>query len=170
MDIYEPVIAELKAQIEECQRVIVTLEMLRSKGSPTPATPAGSVIAHVGAGISFSNDSFFGMTIADAAKKYLTGIKKTATARAIAEALLAGGFKTAAKAFIESVRSILSKSPSFVLVNGEFGLAEWYPGRKANAIKSKRVLGSEFESWVKDQEGEEHAEEAVSSPSLVAIA
>jgi hypothetical protein len=42
MDIYEPVIAEMKAQIEECQRVIITLEMMRAKGT-SGAAPAGGV-------------------------------------------------------------------------------------------------------------------------------
>jgi hypothetical protein len=86
--------------------------------------------------VAFSNDAFFGMTISDASRKYLTAIKKTATARAITDALLAGGFKSAAKNFVESVRSILSRNSSFALVNGEFGLAEWYPGRKIAPKKS----------------------------------
>ena len=25
----------------------------------------------------------------------------------------------------------LNRNPTFVVINGEFGLAEWYPGRKA---------------------------------------
>jgi hypothetical protein len=137
MDIYEPVIAEMKAQIEECQRVIITLEMMRAKGT-SGAAPAGGVAspAQQNGPVTFSNDAFFGMTISDAARKYLTAIKRTATARAVADALLAGGFKSAAKVFLESVRSILSRNPNFVLVNGEFGLAEWYPGRKTGSKKS----------------------------------
>lgn len=133
MDIYEPVIAEMRAQIEECQRVIVTLEMMRAKAASMANSPGAVVSSPLpnSGPVTFSNDAFFGMTIADAARKYLTGIKKTATARAITDALIAGGFKSAAKNFVESVRSILSRSQTFVLVNGEFGLAEWYPSRKA---------------------------------------
>ncbi|HMG87309.1 MAG TPA: hypothetical protein VK574_16370 [Terracidiphilus sp.] len=132
MDIYEPVIAEMRAQIEECQRVIVTLEMMRTKAAAAGNSPSAVASPSQQNGQpNFTNDAFFGMTIGDAAKKYLTAIKRTATARAITDALLAGGFKSAAKNFVESVRSILSRNPTFVLVNGEFGLAEWYPGRKA---------------------------------------
>lgn len=137
MDIYEPVIAEMKAQIEECQRVIVTLEMMRAKGASPANAPSGVASPSQQSGsATFSNDAFFNMTIGDAAKKYLTAIKKTATARAITDALLAGGFKSAAKNFVESVRSILSRNPNFALVNGEFGLSEWYPGRKAAPKKN----------------------------------
>ncbi len=135
MDIYEPVIAEMKAQIEECQRVIVTLEMMRSKGA-SAAPASGGVSTSTPQGAPFSKDAFFGMTIAESSKKFLTVTKKTATAKTIADALVAGGFKTSAKNFVETVRSIVSRHQYFAFVNGEFGLADWYPGRKANPKKS----------------------------------
>ena len=69
----------------------------------------------------------------------------------VADALIAGGFKTAAKNFVETVRSILSHNPSFAFMNGEFGLAEWYPGRKPGA--KKRVI-----------EAEEYAEAMAANP------
>jgi hypothetical protein len=76
MDIYEPVIAEMKAQIEECQRVIVTLEMMRAKGASvgSQTSTTTSPIQQNGSVVTFSNDAFFNMTIGDAARKYLTGI------------------------------------------------------------------------------------------------
>jgi hypothetical protein len=138
MDIYEPVIAEMKAQIEECQRVIVTLEMMRSKGAIGLATNAAPSVSQSAV---FSNDAFFGMTIAEAVKKFLTGTKKTATAKIIADALVAGGFKTSAKNFVETVRSIVSRHHYFSFVNGEFGLSEWYPGRKAATRKASSGTG-----------------------------
>jgi len=70
------------------------------------------------------------MTAGEAAKKYLNALKKTATVNAIMETLLAGGWKTSAKNITENLRTILSRHPDFVRINGEFGLAEWYPGRK----------------------------------------
>jgi len=143
VDIYEPVIAEMKAQIEECQRVIVTLEMMRSKGAISGAVSAAPTSTTQSA--SFSNDSFFGMTIAEAAKKFLTATRKTATAKIIADALVAGGFKTSAKNFVETVRSIVSRHQYFAFVNGEFGLSEWYPGRKAGSKKSAAGANADVE-------------------------
>lgn len=133
LDIYEPVIWALKAQIEEWQKMVERLEWMRANGTvggaPVLATAQPAVSKN--GGPVFSNDSFFGLTIAEAAKKYLGAIKKTASVRAISDALIAGGLKSAAKNPVENVRSTLSRMPAFVLINGEFGLAEWYPGRKA---------------------------------------
>jgi hypothetical protein len=136
VDIYEPVIAELKAQMEECQRVISMLELMRSKAgfsAPIASVAAAAIPSQPNGIVAFANDAFFGMTIADAAKKYLAATKKTATARVISDALIAGGFKTSAKNFVENVRSILSRNSGIAFVNGEYGLAEWYPGRKSSA-------------------------------------
>jgi hypothetical protein len=72
------------------------------------------------------------MTAGDAAKKYLGAIKKTATVNAIGDALIAGGWKTASRNISENLRTILSRHPDFVKINGEFGLAEWYPGRRSS--------------------------------------
>lgn len=73
---------------------------------------------------------------AEAAKKYLSAVKKTAAVRTISDALIAGGLKSAARNPVENVRSTLSRMPAFVLINGEFGLSEWYPGRKTPQKKS----------------------------------
>jgi hypothetical protein len=131
VDIFEPVIATLRAQIEEWQRMIERLEWMRTNGTVgAPALGAAPMITAQNGGPSFNSDSFFGLTIADAAKKYLNAMKKPVSARAIAEALLAGGWKSAARNPIDNVRSTLSRMPAFVLISGEFGLSEWYPGRK----------------------------------------
>jgi hypothetical protein len=162
IDIYEPVIAELKAQMEECQRTISTLELMRSKaGFTAPIASLASVPAQPNGVASFTNDAFFGMTIADAAKKYLGATRKTATARVIAEALIAGGFKTSAKNFVENVRSIISRNPGIVFVNGEYGLAEWYPGRKAGA-KSKRASAAEAGAMDESSSEESSSEDSSS--------
>ncbi len=132
MDIYEPVIAELRAQIEECERTLATLEKMRGKAMSSVGVDVAGPVAAIkpGGEAAFASDAFFGMTVADAARKYLTGLRATAPAKVIADALVAGGFKTVAKNFVETVRTMLSRNTQFVFVNGGFGLAEWYPGRK----------------------------------------
>jgi hypothetical protein len=169
MDIYEPVITELRAQIDECQRTIATLELMRAKGTtgPAPAAGAATVLPPQGSVISFSNDAFFGMTIVEAAKKYLAGNKKTATARVISDALLAGGFKTSAKNPVENVRSIISRNAQLVCVNGEYGLAEWYPGRKVSQKKSGAAAQSSATTTASGEtEGETiNLEDLISDPA-----
>ncbi len=126
IDPIDVAIAAIDEQIEKLISARETLEGIRgkagTKNSTGAARPTSSTI--------FSHDSFFGMTVGDAAKKYLAAIKKTAPAPAIAAALLAGGWKTASKNEGDTIRAILSRHEGFVKINGEFGLSEWYPGRK----------------------------------------
>lgn len=127
VDIYEPVIAEIRAKIEGLQKSLEVIEALRDNGIPNVGKSASPAQQY---GSAFSNDSFFGLTVAEAVKKYLSAVKKTANVQTICDALVAGGWKTSAKNIPENVRTILSRTPDFVRINGEFGLAEWYPGRK----------------------------------------
>jgi hypothetical protein len=119
-------IVMMRTQIAKLEAAIQTLEDVRSL-----ILPGSSPSARNGGEVNFSHDSFFGMTAADAARKYLSAIKKTANPKVISDALVAGGWKTASKNVPENVRTILNRNSAFVVINGEFGLAEWYPGRKA---------------------------------------
>ena len=136
VDIYEPVIADLRSRIATLQAMLDNLESLR--GGATLQT-TGNTSATRTSAAAFSNDAFFGMTAGDASKKYLNALKKTATVSAIMETLLAGGWKTSAKNITENLRTILSRHPDFVRINGEFGLAEWYPGRKATRRQGSAI-------------------------------
>ena len=76
-------------------------------------------------------------------------MKTPRTAREIAEALTAGGFKTTSKSFNNTVFSVLFRENKqegvIVKVNKGFGLAEWYPGLKRGKSSNKSVLISPFE-------------------------
>jgi hypothetical protein len=119
----------LDAQIAKFQSAKEALESVRSMMG-LPAASAGSRGGH---DVQFGHDAFFGMSAADAAKKYLASVKKTAAVKTIADTLVAGGWKTAAKNIPENLRTILARTPTFVLINGQFGLSEWYPGRKVGS-------------------------------------
>lgn len=119
-------IAAVEAQIAKLQAAIETL-----RGIGPLMGQAVSVGASRNGAEAFGHDAFFGMTAGDAAKKYLSAVKKTATSKTIADALLAGGWKSASKNVPENVRTILNRHAGFVVINGEFGLTEWYPGRKS---------------------------------------
>lgn len=129
VDIYEPVIADLRLRIAGMQAMLDNLENLRSGG--TMQSTGNSTTPRISTFASFGHDAFFNMRAADAAKEYLNAIRKTATIATISDALLAGGWKTSAKNVAENLRTILSRHPDFVRINGEFGLADWYPGRKS---------------------------------------
>jgi hypothetical protein len=129
VDPIELAIAAVEAQIEKLQNARETLLGLRgiTAGAFAPANASRQPSAEA----TFGHDAFFGMTVGDATKKYLNARKRTAPTKVIADALVAGGWKTASKNVSENIRAILSRNDDFVKINGEFGLAEWYPGRKA---------------------------------------
>jgi hypothetical protein len=88
------------------------------------------------------HDAFFQMTVPDAAEKFLTLVKKTKPTGEVAESLLKGGLKSAAKNFPSMINTVLSRESRFVKVNGEWGLSTWYPGMR----KKSRALGEPAEA------------------------
>src|SRR5689334_9512097 len=123
---YDPVIADLEARIRNMQTALETLKHLRASftGDPIPlaatSTRTDTELRH---------DTFFSMTIAEAAKKYLNMVKITKSTADIAAALEVGGLKHSSKDFPANVRSIIGDREDFIRVpNGDWGLAEWYPG------------------------------------------
>src|ERR1035441_8974357 len=122
---YDAAITDVETRIRNMQNALDTLKQLRASalGEPLPS----------GAGVSRSidsevqHDSFFGMTIGDAAKKYLAMVKGTKSTADIARALETGGLKHTSKDFPTTVRSILGPREDFIRVpNGDWGLSEWY--------------------------------------------
>lgn len=89
------------------------------------------------------SDTFFGLALREAIKKYLAMMKKPQGYRTIADALEEGGFQHSSKKFYNTVNTTLGRlsegdDPEIVKVRGQWGLAEWYPGMKrAKAVKGK---------------------------------
>ena len=137
VDMYDEVIADLEGKIAALQLTIDNLKNVRAfTGLPT-ATVVKTQPQLVGS--SFSHDAFFQMTAADAARKYLAATKRTINISALAEALVAGGWKSSSKNVTKNLRTMLSRHPDFIRVNGEFGLTEWYPGRRSGGVRRERV-------------------------------
>ena len=138
---YDAVIADLESQREKLWTVIVALKSLKQLGMPldkvsafVSGEPTTTALAPE---VPLSHDAFFGQTIPDAARKYLSSVKSTKPHPDLCDALLRGGFKTSATNFREVVRSTLGRHPDFVKINGQWGLREWYPGR-GGGRKAKR--------------------------------
>lgn len=122
---FDAAIAEVQAKIEELKTTLATLLRLQAEqgGAPSPTA------ALRGGDAEISHDTFFNMTIGEAAKKYLAIVKTTKSTAEIAEWLERGGLKHSSKSFTTTVRSILGAREDFTRVpNGDWGLAEWYPG------------------------------------------
>src|SRR2546428_644363 len=102
---YDAAIADVENRIRSMQSALETLKQLRASALGEPMPPAGS--GGRSAESEVQHDSFFSMTIADAAKKYLTMVKGTKSTAEISAALEHGGLKHSSKDFPTTVRSIL---------------------------------------------------------------
>jgi hypothetical protein len=123
-------IADLEARRDHLNSMIESLRQIREQGA-LPISGAMPSSAAMAAEQEVRHDSFFAMTILDGIKKYLGMTKQTQSAPDIADALVRGGMKSAAKDFVGNVRSTLSKNDDFVSVkNGEWGLSSWYPAKR----------------------------------------
>jgi hypothetical protein len=133
---YDAVITDLEGRRDQLNAMIEMLKQMKSGASTSPVAGASSTpITSMATEI--PHDAFFGMTIPEAAKKYLALVKRTAPHPTLCDALLEGGFKTSAANFREVVRSTLGRNFEFVKVSGQWGLAEWYGNRGTR--KAKRV-------------------------------
>jgi hypothetical protein len=141
---YDAVIADLEAKRDQMSAMIENLKQMR--GLVHSVVTAGvSVIPVAGVSTTLSHDAFFGMTIPDAARKYLSIVKKTVPHPQLCDALLDGGFKTSAANFREVVRSTLGRNPEFVKVNSQWGLGEWYGNRGGRKAKRQDVVENNHE-------------------------
>ena len=102
---------------------------------------------------SLDSDSFLGLTIPDAAKKYLAMIKKKQTAAQISQALISGGVDSTKTTITSILAREDGKMDSTVVRvgRGEYGLTEWYgPNFKEKRAEKERKR----EQDVEDRAGE----------------
>jgi hypothetical protein len=127
-----PILAQISSDvlIEELRRRLglAALDGDTQNGGPGMA-PAGGREPAMG---QIRPDEFFRLSIPEAAKKFLSIMKRPQTPKAIVEGLRAGGVLTNAKNFYGNVykelmrmdeRGELANTPS------GWGLAEWYPSK-----------------------------------------
>jgi hypothetical protein len=135
-------IAELEAQREKLKNAIDALKSLKKIGLPTEVLAAmvnafraesSNLIPDAPRPLAIPHDAFYGMTIPDAARKYLSwgGNRQTKANAELCDALVAGGFQTKATNFAESVRATLGRERDFVKIQGQWGLRDWYEDRGA---------------------------------------
>jgi len=131
---YDLVIADLEGKRDQITAAIEMLKALRATGALSAPLPVPSQRQPITAA-EIPRDAFFGMTLPEAAKKYLSIERVTKPNPELCSALINGGFKTQSNNFSEVVRSTLQRHADFVKVNGEWGLAEWYGNRASRRIR-----------------------------------
>jgi len=130
-------IADLEGWVERISTAIETLKMFRTGGGALPAGMPASPATRPPASGEIRHDTFFQMTVPDAAEKFLALAKKTVPTSEMAESLLKGGLKSAAKNFPSMLNTVLTRDSRFVKVNREWGLDAWYPGMRKNAGRKR---------------------------------
>jgi hypothetical protein len=159
-------IADLEGWLERISTAIGTLKYFRSQGGSLPnmLPLAGSRPSAHG---EISHDTFFKMTVPDAAEKYLKLVKKTKATSEIAASLLNGGLKSASKNFSAMVKTVLARDTRFVKVNKEWGLDEWYPGmRRGTRIVDAAADAKPAVVSIKKQSKDDHRKEGIGPASV----
>jgi hypothetical protein len=123
---YEAVIADLEAKKAHLQSTIDMLRALSGLGTLGITPPTGAPGG--GGGGRIAPDAFFGKSIPEAAVIHLTNVRQKLSTQQLMDAMEAGGLP---KSKYNTVYAILRRRENQVgdIVNmqGEWGLAAWYP-------------------------------------------
>ena len=170
---YDAVLADLnqkKIAIDEALRGITALMHLGMLQSNAPVTveidpSQHSAVDAESAPMSsdIESDTFFGLSIVEAAKKFLGMGRRPKTTNEIKEALEAGGYTHTSKNFYSTIFSVLNRESNKVggeiaKVNDKWGLVEWYPGMKSKRPKAAKNNTSDSEDVDREVAAEEPAE------------
>lgn len=140
---YAAVLADLEARKAQIESAIVVIKALIAGGMPPPqiiASPAGALATSGGSPpnggpTSIESDTFFGLSILDATKKFLAMRKRPSTGPEIVEALRQGGQVNAQnESFGNTLGATLSRSDAGAgavvrVGRGKYGLREWYANK-----------------------------------------
>jgi hypothetical protein len=134
---YQAVLADLKARRDQLDHAIAVLEAVagQSGGAGMPISAATAKAQASGApNGEIAPDAFFGLTVLEAAKKYLGMVKKPKSSVEITNALIQGGYLFSTSKPNDTVLVLMKRSDAkggeIVRVGqGLFGLGEWYPNR-----------------------------------------
>ena len=151
---YQAVVADLKIRRAHLDQLIAGFEaLILGQGEPG-STELESVAAGPTLPTAIHADTFFGLSILDASKKFLRMMRRSQQTSAIATALGQGGLKRPDVNVLSSILVRAAKGREITKVGkGMWGLPEWYPkppkevdeegrkrpqSRKATAVR-KRV-------------------------------
>jgi hypothetical protein len=164
---YEKVLADLETKRAAFNAAVDNaIQGIRHVISAVAALPNQSVMgAHISStvlhppSVSLTPDAFFGLSIGDAAVKYLATIKRQQRSREVADALEAAGYHHNSTNFTNTVNTALYRrskdEQDVVRIGRNWALAEWYPGRRKGGSKGRDVnAGGDVPSASHDQPSE----------------
>src|SRR5258708_29443646 len=154
---YDAAIASLEAERDEIERALEVMHKFRARheqggGLFSRSTPMAS--GAIGDDEDIASDTFFGMTIADAAVKFLSkwAGRKPQPTNAIIDALERGGLKRSVYTTVYGILSRRAKKQRDVVnVNGDWGLAAWYLGGAPQVPKPRRRVSLNPDTFEKSE-------------------
>lgn len=142
---YGNVLADLQAKKAEIEAAIKGIEavmgLVPSGSAEAPHAAHSTHSGGNGHAVVIADDTFFNMTVVDAAKKYLAmGHRQPKSTQEILDALQKGGLQSAIYATVSALISRKAKrAEDFVkLPKRKWGLVEWY-GTPKNVNKKKKA-------------------------------
>lgn len=159
---YAAVLADLEAKRDKLDAAIAGIRTMLGLSAAAGSSATASSGSN-GGSTEIEADTFFSLSIPDAAKKYLGMRKKPATTPEISEALRRGGQTNASSdGFGNTLGSVLARvyngGGGIVRVGrGTWGLAEWYPNkpRKPSNKTAKNGESQEAGSAGADEDQDE---------------
>jgi hypothetical protein len=162
---YEAVIADLEAKKAHLETMIAGLRAiagLANLGVPPSGGPGGMTPPSGG---KIAPDAFFGKSIPEAAVIHLGNVRKKMSTQELMDALESGGLP---KSKYNTVYAILRRRESQVgdIVNmqGEWGLASWFPNHTKKAPKKGGASAGEEATQTPDASDEDLVE-AMTEPA-----
>jgi len=138
---YIAALAALERERAEIDDMIAGMRKRAGLASEPTAKPVahGTKVAPPEEAVDLRSDTFFGMVISDAIKKYLSIVKRPKKTAEIARGLEQGGLQHTSKNWYATVLTTLGRMQGVVvrLPNG-WGLLDWYPGRNFEKKQSPR--------------------------------
>jgi hypothetical protein len=140
---YDAAIADIESRIAELQTALLLMKKLRdgSTGKASPQPKMVAPTANSGDDKEIRSDSFFKLTIADAAVKYLRkwADRTPQSTKTIIDALARGGLR--GKGYQTVYKTLVRRAKEkndVVNVHGDWGLPEWYDtNSKSEPIKQE---------------------------------
>lgn len=127
---YEAVLADLEARRAQLDSAIAAIKAIMGQAGVMAASASPS--QRITDFSEIPSDAFFGLGIAAGTRKLLDMMKRKMPTKEIMRGLTAGGLEPSK---YRNVYAILTQRESnkgdIINVNGDWGLAEWYPGRRA---------------------------------------
>lgn len=153
---YEIVLEDLERRKDSIDNAILGIKTILGMGDGTVRPIAIQAKEELSVGL--QDDSFFGLGLIEAAKKYLAISRKPKSSPEIAMALQAGGFHTTSKDFKNTVTSVLHRHATnvgeIIKVQKNWGLAEWYPGLKKGRTGTRTEVNDNNHSENDEKDGD----------------